>query len=86
MSSRRFTRLTNGFSKRVENLKAAVALHFAHYDSCRVHSTIKTTLALAAGWWRIGAGRSATLWSFRIEPFDVSLLALRPNHFLSLEQ
>jgi len=49
MSSRRFTRLTNGFSKRVENLRAAVALHFAHYNFCRVHSTIRTTPALAAG-------------------------------------
>jgi len=49
MGMRRFTRLTNGFSKKVENLKAAVALHFAHYNFVRVHSTIKTTPALAAG-------------------------------------
>jgi hypothetical protein len=43
------TRLTNGFSKKVEGLRAAVALHFAYYNFCRVHSTIKTTPALAAG-------------------------------------
>jgi hypothetical protein len=49
MSSRRFTRLTNGFSKKVENLRAAVALHFAYYNFCRVHSTIKATPAQAAG-------------------------------------
>lgn len=49
MGMRRFTRLTNGFSKKLENLKAAVALHFAHYNFVRVHSTIKTTPALAAG-------------------------------------
>jgi hypothetical protein len=49
MSSRRFTRLTNGFSKKVENLRAAVALHFAHYNFVRRHSTIKTTPAVAAG-------------------------------------
>lgn len=49
MSMRRFTRLTNGFSKRVENLQAAVALHFAWYNLIRHHSTIKTTPAVAAG-------------------------------------
>jgi len=49
MSIRRLTRLTNGFSKKVENLRAAVALHFAHYNFVRVHQTLKTTPALAAG-------------------------------------
>jgi IS1 family transposase len=49
MGLRRFTRLTNGFSKKVENLRAAVALHFAHYNFCRRHLTLKTTPALAAG-------------------------------------
>lgn len=46
---RRFTRLTNGFSKKLENLQAAVSLHFVHYNFVRRHSTIKTTPALAAG-------------------------------------
>ncbi len=49
MSMRRFTRLTNAFSKKVTNLKAAVALHYLHYNFGRVHQTIKTTPAMAAG-------------------------------------
>lgn len=49
MHMRRFTRLTNGFSKRVENLRSAVALHMAHYNFIRVHSTLRTTPAVAAG-------------------------------------
>jgi IS1 family transposase len=49
MGMRRFTRLTNGFSKKIENLAAAVALHFAHYNLCRVHLTLKETPAMAAG-------------------------------------
>jgi IS1 family transposase len=49
MSMRRFTRLTNAFSKKVENLTAAVSLHFAHYNLCRVHKTLGTTPAVAAG-------------------------------------
>jgi IS1 family transposase len=49
MSMRRFTRLTNAHSKKVENLACAVALHFAYYNFVRVHSTLKTTPAVAAG-------------------------------------
>ena len=49
MSMRRFTRLTNAFSKKVENLAYAVALHFMHYNFCRVHKTLGTTPAVAAG-------------------------------------
>ncbi len=49
MSMRRFTRLTNGFSKKVENHRAAVALHFAHYNLVRLHKTLRTTPAMAAG-------------------------------------
>lgn len=49
MSMRRYTRLTNAFSKKVENLTAAVALHFMHYNFCRVHQTLRTTPAVAAG-------------------------------------
>lgn len=48
MSMRRFTRLTNAFSKKVENLRAAVALHFAHYNFVRVHKTFVTP-AMEAG-------------------------------------
>ena len=49
MQMRRFTRLTNGFSKKLENLKAAVALHFAHYNFCRIHSSLRVTPAMEAG-------------------------------------
>ena len=49
MHIRRLTRLTNAFSKRLRNLKAAVALHFAHYNFCRVHETLRVTPAMAAG-------------------------------------
>jgi IS1 family transposase len=49
MQLRRFTRLTNAFSKKLENLKAALALHFAHYNFCRTHSTLRVTPAMAAG-------------------------------------
>jgi IS1 family transposase len=49
MSMRRFTRLTNAFSKKAGNLTAAVSLHFAHYNMCRVHSSIGATPAVAAG-------------------------------------
>jgi IS1 family transposase len=49
MSMRRFTRLTNAFSKKVENLAAAVSLHFAYYNFVRVHKTLGTTPAVAAG-------------------------------------
>jgi hypothetical protein len=48
MSMRRFTRLTNAFSKKLENLQAAVALHFAHYNLVRVHKTLCVTPAMAA--------------------------------------
>ncbi len=49
MGMRRFTRLTNGFSKKVENHGHAIALHFMHYNFCRKHQTLKTTPAVAAG-------------------------------------
>ena len=48
MSMRRFTRLTNAFSKKLENLHAAVALHFAHYNLVRLHKTLRVTPAMAA--------------------------------------
>jgi len=49
MSMRRFTRLTNGFSKKVENLEHAVALHFMYYNFCRLHQTLRMSPAMAAG-------------------------------------
>ncbi len=49
MSMRRFTRLTNGFSKKIENLEHAVALHFMHYNFCRIHKSLRVTPAMEAG-------------------------------------
>jgi IS1 family transposase len=49
MSMRRFTRLTNAFSKKLENLGHAVALHFMYYNFGRIHQTLRVTPAMAAG-------------------------------------
>lgn len=49
MSMRRFTRLTNAFSKKLENHRHAVALHFMYYNFCRVHKTLRVTPAMEAG-------------------------------------
>lgn len=49
MQLRRFTRLTNVFSKKLENLKASLALYFAHYNFMRIHNTLRMTLAMQAG-------------------------------------
>ncbi len=49
MGMRLFTRLTSAFSKRIENLTHAVSLHFMHYNFVRIHQTLGTTPAVAAG-------------------------------------
>lgn len=49
MGMRRFTRLTNAFSKKVENHEAAVALHFMHYNFARIHKSLRVTPAMEAG-------------------------------------
>lgn len=49
MSMRRMTRLTNAFSKKWNNLKYAYALHFAYYNFCRVHKTLRVTPAMESG-------------------------------------
>ncbi len=58
MMMRRLTRLTNGFSKKRENLRAALALHFAYYNFCRIHSSIRCTPAMEAG-------ISKTIWTLQ---------------------
>jgi len=49
MQMRRFTRLTNAFSKKLENLRAALALHFFHYNFMRIHQSLRVTPAMQAG-------------------------------------
>jgi hypothetical protein len=49
MGMRRFTRLTNGFSKKIENHAASIALHFMHYNFARVHMSLRVTPAMEAG-------------------------------------
>jgi IS1 family transposase len=49
MQMRRFTRLTNAFSKKLENHVAAIALHYMHYNFCRIHQTLRITPAMATG-------------------------------------
>ena len=56
MKVRRFTRLTNAFSKKVDNHIAALALHYMHYNFCCVHQTLRVTPAM-------GAGISDHVWS-----------------------
>ena len=56
MGMRRLTRLTNAFSKKWENLSAAYCLHFASYNFCRIHKTLRVTPAMEAG-------ITATIWT-----------------------
>lgn len=49
MGMRRFTRLTNGFSKKVENLAYAVSLHFMYYNFVRIHQSLRVAPAMEAG-------------------------------------
>jgi IS1 family transposase len=72
MACRRFTRLTNGFSKKLDNHAAAVSLYVAHYNLCRVHESLRTTPAKAQGItdkiWSIGDLLDAALATQPIDP------------------
>ena len=57
MSMRRFTRLTNAFSKKIDNHVHALALYFVHYNFCRIHKSLRVSPAMAAG-------VTDRLWSF----------------------
>lgn len=70
MGVRRYTRLTNAFSKKLESHIAATALHFAHYNFVRRHQTIRCSPAMAAG-------VSRTLWS-TADLLDAALDGVRP--------
>jgi hypothetical protein len=48
MHMRRFTRLTNGFSKKIDNHIASIAIHYMHYNFCRVHQSLRVTPAMEA--------------------------------------
>ena len=67
MSMRRFTRLTNAFSKKVDNHMHSLALYFAFYDFVRIHKSLKVTPAMQAG-------ITKRLWSME----DIAALAERP--------
>ena len=56
MHNRRFTRLTNAFSKKIENHAASLAIHYMHYNFVRIHQSLRVTPAMAAG-------VTQTLWS-----------------------
>ena len=49
MGNRRFTRLTNAFSKKIENHLHMLSLYFVHYNFCRIHKTLRMSPAMAAG-------------------------------------
>ena len=72
MACRRFTRLTNGFSKKLEQHGAAVSLYVAHYNLCRVHESLRTTPAVALGIadrvWTVGDLLDAALATQPIDP------------------
>jgi hypothetical protein len=63
MSMRRLTRLTNAFSKKLENLWAAYCLHFAYYNFCRIHSSLRVTPAMASNLKRTMFGRLRSCWA-----------------------
>jgi len=65
MSMRRFTRLTNGFSKKLESHCHALALYFVFYNWIRIHKTLRVTPALAAG-----ISETAMNWSGIVEAMD----------------
>ena len=69
MSMRRFTRLTNAFSKKLENHMHAIALHYMHYNFARIHKTLRCSPAMEAG-------VSKTLWSIG----DIVALADNPKY------
>jgi hypothetical protein len=83
---RRFTRLTNGFSKKLENPQAAVALWIAFYNLCRVHESLRYTPAMALGitdrTWMIAEQIQTALESSDVSPLSrpTPQMTFRPSH------
>ena len=69
MGNRRFTRLTNTFSKKIENHKHSIALHFMHYNFCRIHKTLRVTPAMEGGFLTT-FGSLKNLRDWQIEPIS----------------
>jgi hypothetical protein len=72
MSTRRFTRLTNAFSKKFDNHRHALALYFTYYNFVRVHASLKCSPAMAAG-------VTATLWAMKDLAATVDADAPKPG-------
>jgi hypothetical protein len=74
MSSKRFSRLSNGFSKKLEPHCAAVSLYVAYYNLCRIHESLRSTPAMALGIadrvWTVGDLLDAALATQPIAPTD----------------
>jgi IS1 family transposase len=83
MQMRRFTRLTNGFSKKLVNHRAAIALHLAHYNLCRVHETLRVTPAIQLGVtdhiWTVGELVDAALGAQPTPPPPTPVPPQRPT-------
>jgi hypothetical protein len=75
MSMRRFTRLTNGFSKKVENHMHAIAIHYMYYNFARIHKSLRCSPAMEAG-------VSKTLWSIG----DIVALMDNPKYMRRVEE
>ncbi len=84
MQMRRFTRLTNGFSKKIENHRAAVALHVAWYNFCRWHESLRCTPAMAIGItdhiWTVGELVDAALAQPEGMPTEPTPEPIRPHY------
>ncbi len=83
---RRFTRVTNGFSQKIENLEHAVALHFMYYNFARMHKTLRVTAAMAAalrGATAIGNARQSRSSSRPVAKWSADCLTAQLDRLVS---